>query len=71
MDFEFTEEQREFQRHIARYVDERVIPQAESLDETEEFPREIVKELGDLGYLGIKYPEKYGGGGLDDANVFH
>jgi alkylation response protein AidB-like acyl-CoA dehydrogenase len=71
MDFEFTEEQREFQKNISRYVDERVIPVAESLDETEDFPREIVRELGKLGYLGIKYPQEYGGSGLENANVFH
>ena len=71
MDFELTEEQKEFRKHIARFVDERVVPQAESLDVTEEFPRDIVKELGDLGYLGIKYPERYGGSELQDANVFH
>lgn len=71
MDFEFTEEQREFQRNISRYVDERVIPVAESLDETEDFPRDIVRELGELGYLGIKYPQEYGGSGLENANVFH
>lgn len=71
MDFELNEEQREFRKHIARYVDERVIPVAESLDDTEEFPRDIVKELGDLGYLGIRYPEEYGGTGLTEANIFH
>lgn len=71
MNFEFTEEQREFQKHISRYVDERVTPVAESLDDTEDFPRDIVKELGELGYLGIKYPQEYGGSELDSANVFH
>lgn len=71
MDFEFTDDQKEFQRHISRFVDERVIPVAESLDDTEEFPRELVKELGELGYLGIKYPEEYGGSGVEGAHVFH
>ncbi|HMK36916.1 MAG TPA: acyl-CoA dehydrogenase family protein [Desulfomonilaceae bacterium] len=71
MDFEFTEEQREFRKHIARYVDERVVPVAESLDDTEQFPRDIVRELGELGYLGIKYPEEYGGSGLKHPHVFH
>jgi alkylation response protein AidB-like acyl-CoA dehydrogenase len=71
MDFAFTDEQREFQKHMARYVDERVIPIAESLDDTEGFPRDIVRELGELGYLGIKYPQEYGGTGLDNSNVFH
>lgn len=71
MDFQLTEEQRDFRKHIARYVDERIIPVAESLDDTEAFPRDIVKELGDLGYLGIRYPEEYGGTGLTEANTFH
>ena len=71
MDFEFSEEQREFRKHIARYVDEKIIPVAESLDDTEEFPRDIVRELGKLGYLGIKYPEEYGGSGLKNPNTFH
>ena len=57
MDFEFTEEQNEFRRQIARFVDERVVPQAERYDQSGEFPREIMLEFGELGYLGIKYPE--------------
>jgi alkylation response protein AidB-like acyl-CoA dehydrogenase len=71
MGFEFTEEQKEFRNHIARYVDERVIPQAAELDESEQFPWELFRELGDLGYLGIKYPKEYGGSGLDEAHVYH
>jgi len=71
MNFQFTDEQREFRKHIARYVDEKLNPIAASLDDTEEFPKQIVKELGKLGYLGIKYPEKYGGSGLQNPNVFH
>lgn len=71
MDFQWSEEQQDFRKHIARYVDERVIPVAESLDDTEAFPRDIVKELGDLGYLGIRYPEEYGGTDLAEANTFH
>lgn len=71
MDFEFTEEQKEFRRQIARFVDERVAPQAERYDQSGEFPREIIEELGELGYLGIKYPEEYGGAGLDQPHIYH
>ncbi len=71
MDFEFTEEQIEFRRQIARFVDEQVAPQAERYDQSGEFPREILEELGELGYLGIKYPEQYGGAGLDQPHVYH
>jgi alkylation response protein AidB-like acyl-CoA dehydrogenase len=71
MDFEFTEEQIEFRRQIARFVDEKVAPQAERYDQSGEFPREILEELGELGYLGIKYPEQYGGAGLDQPHMYH
>lgn len=71
MDFEFTEEQKEFRNQIARYVDERIVPRAEQYDDSDEFPRDIVLELGELGYLGIKYPEEYGGAGLDQPHMYH
>jgi alkylation response protein AidB-like acyl-CoA dehydrogenase len=71
MDFEFSEEQVEFRRQIARFVDEKVTPQAEKYDQSGEFPREILEELGELGYLGIKYPEQYGGAGLDQPHMYH
>ncbi len=71
MHFEFSPEQEEFRRHIARFTAERVTPQAEELDQSGDFPRQIFQELGELGYLGIKYPEKYGGAGLDEPQVYH
>ena len=55
---------REFRAHIARWVDERLAPQAEALDRKEEFPRELFGELAGLGYLGTLYPESTGGSGL-------
>ncbi|OGT82635.1 MAG: hypothetical protein A3H91_05950 [Gammaproteobacteria bacterium RIFCSPLOWO2_02_FULL_61_13] len=55
----------EFQSHIARWVDERLVPQADALDRAGEFPRELFGELGKLGYYGILYPEQYGGSALE------
>ncbi|HEY3076390.1 MAG TPA: acyl-CoA dehydrogenase family protein [Burkholderiales bacterium] len=54
----------EFRGHIARWVDERLAPQAEALDRKAEFPHELFREAGELGYLGVMYPEKYGGSGI-------
>jgi alkylation response protein AidB-like acyl-CoA dehydrogenase len=51
----------EFRRHIARWVDERLVPVAERLDTDQEFSVELFKELGGLGYLGTMYPESVGG----------
>src|SRR2546425_12415557 len=53
-------------REMARkFADEVVAPRARDLDEKEEFPADIVKQMAELGFMGLPYPEKYGGGGLD------
>lgn len=64
MEIYFDDELKEFQRQIARWVDERLVPQAEALDESGEFPRALFRELGGLGYYGVMYPEQYGGSGM-------
>jgi len=46
-------------------ADEVVGPRARDLDENEEFPHDIVKQMGELGFMGLPYPEKYGGAGMD------
>ncbi|MBI1848511.1 MAG: acyl-CoA dehydrogenase family protein [Candidatus Rokubacteria bacterium] len=61
----FTAEQEEFRRSVARFVDAEVVPQAQAIDERAEFPRELFKRVGELGYLGLRYPEAYGGSGAD------
>ncbi len=48
-----------------RFADEVVAPRARDLDEREEFPHDIVKQMADLGFLGLPFPEQYGGAGLD------
>jgi alkylation response protein AidB-like acyl-CoA dehydrogenase len=61
----FTAEQEEFRRSVARFVDAEVAPVADKLDEAGEFPRALFTRLGDLGYLGLRYPETYGGADAD------
>jgi butyryl-CoA dehydrogenase len=53
-------------REMARkFADEVVAPRARDLDEQEKFPTDIVRQMAELGFLGLPYPEKYGGAGLD------
>lgn len=54
----------EFRTYIARWVDERVVPQAEALDRDGAFPHALFRELGELGWFGAMYPEEQGGSGL-------
>ncbi len=61
----FTAEQEAFRRSVARFVDAEVVPQAAALDERGEFPRELFKRVGAQGWLGLRYPEAWGGAGAD------
>jgi alkylation response protein AidB-like acyl-CoA dehydrogenase len=61
----FTAEQETFRRTVARFVDAEVVPQADAIDERGEFPREPFKRIGAQGWLGLRYPEQYGGADAD------
>ena len=61
----FTAEQEAFRRAVARFVDADVAPQADAIDERGEFPREPFKRIGAHGWLGLRYPEQYGGADAD------
>ena len=65
MEFSLTAEQRQIRDMVAEFVDEEVVPRAAEIDETDEFPADIVAEMGDLGLMGMPFPEEYGGAGLD------
>jgi butyryl-CoA dehydrogenase len=64
MNFELTEQQKAIRDTFARFCDERIAPQAAALDETHAFPRLLFKELADLGFFGMRYPEDAGGSGM-------
>jgi alkylation response protein AidB-like acyl-CoA dehydrogenase len=61
----FAPEQEEFRKSVARFVDAEVVPAAAALDERGEFPARLFRRIGELGYLGLRYPERYGGGEAD------
>ncbi len=65
MTFEFTETQQMIREMARKFADEELRPSAAERDEKEEFPREAVKKMGELGFMGMTVPEKYGGAGLD------
>ena len=64
MNFDLSDDQRAIRDAFARFVDQRVVPQAAALDEARAFPRELFAELGALGFFGLRYPESVGGSGL-------
>jgi alkylation response protein AidB-like acyl-CoA dehydrogenase len=65
MELFLKEEHRQVREMARKFADEVVAPRARALDENEEFPLDIVQQMGELGFLGLPFPEKYGGAGLD------
>jgi short-chain 2-methylacyl-CoA dehydrogenase len=65
MDFELTDEQRLLRDTVRDFARQEVAPVAEELDRTKSFPYELVAKMGELGLMGIPFPEGYGGGGAD------
>src|SRR5215210_9177415 len=65
MDFELTDEQRLLRDTVRDFARAEVAPVAEELDRTKAFPYELVAKMGELGLMGIPFPEEYGGGGAD------
>jgi short-chain 2-methylacyl-CoA dehydrogenase len=65
VDFELTDEQRLLRDTVRDFATQEVGPVAEELDRTKSFPYAIVRKLGELGLMGIPFPEECGGGGAD------
>ncbi len=61
----FKEEHRMLRDQIRRYVEQKVMPIAEAWEEAGKVPREILQEMGELGFLGIRYSSEYGGSEMD------
>lgn len=65
MNFDLPESHREIQRTVREFCLRHVAPYARQWDEEERFPHEVIPALAELGLLGIRIPEEYGGAGLD------
>ena len=65
MDFHLSKEQLMLRKMYRDFAENEVKPLAEEVDETEEFPMETVKKMGELGMMGIYFPKEYGGAGGD------
>jgi len=65
MDFTLTTEQQMIRDLCKNFVKNGITPVAEEMDLRGQFPYEVWKKMGDLGMVGIPFPEEYGGGGMD------
>lgn len=65
MEFMLTEEQLMLRDTIKKFVEKEVKPAVKIMEETHEFPTEIIKRMGELGLMGIPISEKFSGAGMD------
>src|SRR3954463_2476238 len=65
MDFDLPDDHELIRRTVRDFAEGEVAPVAEELDRTKAFPYAIVAQLGELGLMGIPFPESYGGAGGD------
>ncbi len=66
---DLTEDQKALLASLRDFLTAEVAPTAKERDKSGEFPHAIVKQLGDMGVLGMQVPEKYGGSNLDTATM--
>jgi alkylation response protein AidB-like acyl-CoA dehydrogenase len=65
MDFDLPDDHELLRRTVREFAEGEVAPVAEELDRTKAFPYEIVRKMGELGWMGIPFPEEVGGAGGD------
>ncbi|MBI2958200.1 MAG: acyl-CoA dehydrogenase family protein [Chloroflexi bacterium] len=65
MNLDLTEQHLALRQLVRDFMEKEFAPVAQEFDDREEFPVDIVKRMGQLGILGIAFPEEYGGGGYD------
>jgi short-chain 2-methylacyl-CoA dehydrogenase len=63
MNFDLDDDTRLLQRTVRDFAEQEIKPVAEELDRTKAFPYELVAKMGELGWMGIPFPEEYGGAG--------
>jgi len=68
MNFELTDEQKMVRETIRDFSESEIKPGVMERDEKAEFPTEIIKKLGELGFLGMQVPEQYGGTEMDTVS---
>lgn len=65
----FTEEHELFRQSVRQFIETEVVPRANEWEEKQQIDKAIWKRMGDLGFLGINFPEEYGGTNADFFNT--
>jgi acyl-CoA dehydrogenase len=65
----FSEEHRMLRDQIRRFVEQEIRPNGDAWEQDGMVPREVLRRMGELGFLGIRAPEQYGGSGMDTVGT--
>ncbi len=68
MDFQLTEEQRMIREMVRDFAESEIMPIAAKIDQEGQFPLDTFRKMGELGILGLPWPEEYGGAGADTVS---
>jgi alkylation response protein AidB-like acyl-CoA dehydrogenase len=69
MDFTFTEEQQMLRTMVREWVDRELKPRAAAIDHDKKIPDELIQQIVERGFLGLPFPEEYGGGGFGETGL--
>jgi alkylation response protein AidB-like acyl-CoA dehydrogenase len=64
VDFTFTDEQKHLRKSVREFAEGEIAPHVHDWDESSHFPTELLPKLGEMGLMGVIFPEEYGGAGL-------
>jgi alkylation response protein AidB-like acyl-CoA dehydrogenase len=59
----FTEEENAFRKELREFIDAEIAPHVRDIEENNTYPRDLIKKMGDAGYLAVFHPPEYGGSG--------
>ena len=66
MDFDIPDELQLLARTVRDFVEKRLRPIEKEVEERDEIPADVVREMAALGFFGLPFPEEYGGAGAGD-----
>jgi alkylation response protein AidB-like acyl-CoA dehydrogenase len=64
LEFSLSEEQQQLRRTVREFAEGEIAPHVMEWDEASQFPSEIIPKLAEMGFLGVIFPEEYGGAGM-------
>ena len=64
MEFALTDQQQQLRRAVREFAEGEILPHVMEWDEASRFPSELIPKMAEMGFLGVIFPEKYGGAGM-------